>query len=115
MEKETTLQERLLQARRRAGRTQKEVAEAIGVAPSTYSDLEKGESSRTTHIVDIAVFLDVDPIALNSGKGWLSDGEINDMSAYETRKERILKLMDAMPQEEQDKLISEAVARRLGN
>ena len=41
-------------ARKKAGLTQKELADAVGIRQSTLSELERGESRSTTHLASIA-------------------------------------------------------------
>jgi len=45
---------RVNQARKRAGLTQKELAEKVGIRQSTLSELEQGKSRSTTHLASIA-------------------------------------------------------------
>jgi len=63
----STLQSRLLQARKNAKLSQKAVAEAVGISQPTYSDLEKGVSRSSTKLVEIAIFLGVSPEWLVNG------------------------------------------------
>lgn len=104
----TTLQQRLKQARKWAKKSQKEVADAIGMAQSSYSQLEKGESKRTSYVVDIASFLGVDPEALNSGENWPDSKE-----SYDDRKARIFAKIESLPEDEQEAIVAEIVARAL--
>lgn len=64
-----TLQERLAWARSRAGRSQEEVAEFIGIKQSSYSDLERGKTQRSKYTAEIAHFLGVNAYWLATGEG----------------------------------------------
>jgi len=59
---------RITQARERAGLSQKQLADRIGVAQQTVNSLERQESGRTSRILDLALAMDVDPF-------WLQNGE----------------------------------------
>jgi transcriptional regulator with XRE-family HTH domain len=66
---EITLQDRLREARKRAGLSQSAVASAVGIAQGTYSDLERIKGSGSKHIVAIARVLGVTPDWLLTGTG----------------------------------------------
>ncbi|USD22131.1 XRE family transcriptional regulator [Microbulbifer variabilis] len=65
----TDLKDRLKEARKGAGKTQKQVAEAVGITQPSYSELENGRSYGTRYITQIATFLGVNPVWLASGTG----------------------------------------------
>ena len=65
----STLQERLKAARKEAGKTQKQVANAIGMRQPTYSELETGKSLGSKRLPEIADYLNVIALWLSSGKG----------------------------------------------
>ncbi|RLL28850.1 helix-turn-helix transcriptional regulator [Acinetobacter cumulans] len=63
------LKDRLKVARKNAYKSQLEVAEAIGVTQSAYSQLETGRVDSTSHLPAIAKFLGVDSYWLQTGEG----------------------------------------------
>ncbi|WP_444893424.1 helix-turn-helix domain-containing protein [Microbulbifer sp. TRSA001] len=65
----TDLKDRLKEARKAAGKTQKQVAEAVGITQPSYSELENGRSYGTRYIAQIALHLGVNPVWLATGKG----------------------------------------------
>lgn len=71
----TTLGQRLKASRLKAGLTQKQVAEAVGMKQPSYQYLEKNDSDNkksSSHLVAIATALGVDPF-------WLSTGQSSDI------------------------------------
>lgn len=58
---------RLKQARKKAGKSQKDVVEAIGITQSALSQLENGLVSSSSHLPAIANFLNVDAYWLQTG------------------------------------------------
>ncbi|WP_346839806.1 helix-turn-helix transcriptional regulator [Microbulbifer sp. SAOS-129_SWC] len=69
------LKDRLLTARRAADKTQAEVADAVGMAQPSYSDLEAGKAQGSKFLVQIADYLGVSAVWLASGRGaMLADG-----------------------------------------
>ncbi|MHA3112913.1 XRE family transcriptional regulator [Acinetobacter sp. ANC 4193] len=67
----STLRERLKEARAKAGKTQAEVAEAVGVSQPAYQALESGRNQKSAFLPAIAQFLNVDSY-------WLSTGNSSD-------------------------------------
>lgn len=65
----SSLGQRLKLARKLRGKTQKQVAAAVGVNQSTYSDLERGESKGSPQLLQIANYLRVNPDWLDTGRG----------------------------------------------
>lgn len=65
----TDLKDRLKEARKAAGMTQKQVAEAVGITQPSYSELENGRSYGTRYIAQIALLLEVNPVWLATGEG----------------------------------------------
>lgn len=63
------LKDRLKQARKQAGLTQNQVAEAASMTQATYSQLERGIVKSTGKVVEIAKKLKVDPNWLATGQG----------------------------------------------
>ena len=61
--------ERVREARREAGITQKELAVKAGMKQPSISELENGESAGTANIATIAAALGVLPLWLQTGKG----------------------------------------------
>ena len=63
-----TLKERLKFARQKAKKTQKQVAEAVNMTQSNYSQLETGSALKSVFLPAIANYLGVDALWLESGK-----------------------------------------------
>lgn len=63
------LKNRLKVARKNARKSQLEVAEAIGITQSAYSQLETGRVDSSSHLPAIAKFLGVDSYWLQTGEG----------------------------------------------
>lgn len=72
--------DRLIKARKAAKRTQKQVAEAVGISQPTYSDMETGNSASSSYIVEIAAFLGVSAQWLRNGEGLMQPGPENAVS-----------------------------------
>ena len=68
-EKENTLGERLRVSRKKAGYTQKEAADSIGITQASISDLENGETQRTKYIIRFSQLYKVNPVWLSEGAG----------------------------------------------
>ncbi|WP_038342275.1 XRE family transcriptional regulator [Acinetobacter sp. A47] len=64
----TTLRERLKESRKRAGKTQAEVAEAVKMSQPAYQALESGKNQKSSYLPQIAQFLGVDIIWLQTGE-----------------------------------------------
>lgn len=64
------LKDRLKDSRKNAKKTQKEVAEAVGISQPAYQALESGKNQKSAFLPLIADFLGVDPFWLTTG----SDG-----------------------------------------
>lgn len=62
-----TVGQRVKEARKKAGLSQLQLAEAIGVKQPTISELERGESQSSSYLIQIAQECDVDPIWLQTG------------------------------------------------
>lgn len=62
-----TLSERLKEARKKAGKTQAEVAKAANISQPAYQALESGRNQKTASLYNIAQYLDVDINWLASG------------------------------------------------
>ena len=72
----TTLAERLREARKAAGMTQKTLGDAVGVSQAAIQKIETGRAAQTTKLLDIAKALRVRPEWLSSGTGTMrADGE----------------------------------------
>ncbi|MBF0419633.1 MAG: helix-turn-helix transcriptional regulator [Magnetococcales bacterium] len=74
-----TLAERIRQARKHAGLTQKELAEKTGISQTAVHKLECGRSASSRRAVSIALTCCVDPIWLDTGRGEMA---IPGASAY---------------------------------
>jgi len=61
------LKDRIKQARKHAGLTQRELAEVVGVSQPVISQLEKGDNLQSVHLLKIAV-------ACSVNAAWLADG-----------------------------------------
>ncbi|ELX8456010.1 XRE family transcriptional regulator [Klebsiella pneumoniae] len=72
----TTLAERLREARKAAGMTQKTLGDAVGVSQAAIQKIETGRAAQTTKLLDIAKALRVRPEWLSSGTGAMrADGD----------------------------------------
>lgn len=69
------LKDRLKEARKNAKKSQADVAEAIKITQSAYSQLETGRVDSSTHLPAIAKFLGVDAYWLQTGVGSSSVGK----------------------------------------
>lgn len=65
------LKDRLKESRKKAGKTQAEVAEAVKISQPAYQALESGRNQKSAFLPMIAQFLGVDPY-------WLTTGGEND-------------------------------------
>lgn len=63
------LKDRLKEARKKAGKSQKDVVEAIGITQSALSQLETGLVGSSSHLPSIANFLGVNAYWLQTGNG----------------------------------------------
>lgn len=63
-----TQAERLKESRLKAGLSQKQVADAVGMKQPSYSYLEKTPNGGSSHLPEIAKVLNVDPYWLRTGK-----------------------------------------------
>lgn len=64
-----TLKDRLRRARKYAGLSQEELANAVGITQGVISHIESGESSGSKHLIAIARALKVNPTWLSEGYG----------------------------------------------
>ncbi|WP_180007948.1 MULTISPECIES: S24 family peptidase [unclassified Acinetobacter] len=62
-----SLKDRLKDSRRKAGKTQAEVAEAVGMSQPAYQALESGKNQKSAYLPLIAQFFSVDPLWLSTG------------------------------------------------
>lgn len=67
------LKDRLKKARKMAGKSQKDVVEAIGITQSALSQLETGLVNSSSHLPSIANFLGVNAYWLQTGNGEMQD------------------------------------------
>lgn len=65
----TELKDRLREARKRAKKTQAQVAEAVGMKQPSYHQLESGKSGASVFLPKIAHYLEVDVRWLEEGQG----------------------------------------------
>ena len=63
------LKDRLKQSRKRAGKTQAEVAEAVKMSQPAYQALESGRNQKSSFLPLIANFLNIDVLWLTTGNG----------------------------------------------
>lgn len=75
---------RVREARKKAGFSQQELAEKIGVKQPTLSELERGISTSSTHLITIAKVCGVSPDWLQTGNISSSYSEISDVKASYT-------------------------------
>ena len=87
----TTLAERLVMARTRAGLLQGAVAEQVGLTQQGYSELERGIAKSTTHIGTLAYALGVNAYWLETGLGEMDSA--NDFSSEERKVIEVLRNM----------------------
>ena len=64
----TTRSERLKESRLKAGLSQKQVADAVGMRQPSYSYLEKNDNASSSLLPEIARILNVDPLWLRTGE-----------------------------------------------
>ena len=62
-----SLKERLKESRRKAKKTQAEIAEAVGITQPAYQALESGKNQKSSYLPMIANILGVDPLWLTTG------------------------------------------------
>lgn len=62
-----SLKDRLKEARKKAGKTQSEVAEAVNISQPAYQALESGRNQKSSYLPMIAEFLNVDTYWLTTG------------------------------------------------
>ena len=72
-----TVGDRLKMARKAAGLTQKELADAVYAKQGAISDLENGRNNSSTKLVQMAIVLGVNPRWLSTGTGEISGGDTN--------------------------------------
>jgi len=77
------LKDRLKQSRKRAGKTQAEVAEAVKMSQPAYQALESGRNLKSSFLPMIANFLNVDPLWLTTGSESTPEKSNADMAAME--------------------------------
>ena len=70
-----TLKDRLKESRKKAGKTQAEVAEAVKISQPAYQALESGRNQKSAFLPMIAQFLGVDPYWLTTGGNGDTFGE----------------------------------------
>ena len=76
----TTLGQRLKESRLKAGLSQGQVADAVGVKQPTYQALESGKTKKSAYLAEIAFVLNVDYHWLNTGEdASLIDANIRQM------------------------------------
>ncbi|WP_197023756.1 helix-turn-helix domain-containing protein [Microbulbifer sp. HZ11] len=63
------LKDRLKAARVAAKKTQREVVAEVGITQPALSDLERGKSYSSRHLIQLAQYLEVSPTWLATGKG----------------------------------------------
>lgn len=74
------LKDRLKKARKMAGKSQKDVVEAIGITQSALSQLETGLVNSSSHLPSIANFLGVNAYWLQTGNGEMQDQATHESS-----------------------------------
>lgn len=74
------LKDRLKEARKKAGKSQKDVVEAVGITQSALSQLETGLVGSSSHLPSIANFLGVSAYWLQTGNGSPEQNQIPDIN-----------------------------------
>ncbi|MBF0146111.1 MAG: helix-turn-helix domain-containing protein [Magnetococcales bacterium] len=80
----STLNERIKQARKHAGLTQKELADKVGISQTAIHKLEGGGSRSSRKTISIALTCGVDPIWLDTGRGEMA---LSGTSSYSTHED----------------------------
>lgn len=84
---------RVREARVRAKLTQGQLAAKVGIKQGSLSELETGESVKTTHVVSLAAALGVDALWLETGKGLPYPGD-GDPAESKGRPARLILAFD---------------------
>lgn len=81
------LKDRLKEARKKAGKSQKDVVDAIGITQSALSQLETGRVDSSSHLPAIANFLGVDAFWLQTGEhsASIKDQDFHKISAWDEK------------------------------
>lgn len=112
------LKDRLKHARRLKGLTQTELAERAGIAQASISEIERGLSRTSGHLVKIAQICEVDPLWLAEGVGSIpnptEDGsalvgeEIQKLSAADMVRQMLAKTGSGLSEEARSRLLQAA-------
>lgn len=84
MELVMSVGKRVREARKKAGLSQQDLADAIGIKQPTLSELERGISTSSTHLISIANACGVSPDWLQTGNTTKSYSELSDAKAQYT-------------------------------
>lgn len=116
----TLLKDRIKQARKHAGLTQRELAQAVGVSQPVISQLESGENLQSVHLLKIASCCGVDPVWLAEGSGEMtlaishsSEVALAPLSAPTGKPRSALDLVQDMLVTKAGKSLSEEARERL--
>lgn len=91
------LKDRLKLARKNAGLTQSELADRAGIKQSSVSEIERGLSRSSIHLIKLAQICNVDPVWLSEGAG-RARHHAEDMAAISDKKHAALanRALDSM-------------------
>lgn len=70
------LKDRLKKARKYSGLSQTELAERAGITQASVSEIERGLTRTSSHLIRLAQICGVDPIWLSDGSGFMTSEEI---------------------------------------
>ncbi len=76
------LKDRIKQARKHAGLTQRELADAVGVSQPVISQLEKGDNLQSVHLLKIAVACSVNAAWLADGEGEMASNKLGESAGH---------------------------------
>lgn len=112
------LKDRLKHARRLKGLTQTELAEKAGIAQASISEIERGLSRTSGHLVKIAQICGVDPLWLAEGIGSIPEPteigyalvgeEIQKLSAADLVRQMLAKTGSGLSEEARNRLLQAA-------
>lgn len=103
------LKDRLKLARKASKKTQVEIATAVGMTQSSYSELETGKSQASTLLPKMADILGVDALWLQTGEGEMQPSHLKNSSLKpSTEYEKLMSEMQRM--KDDNKLPPEVIA-----
>lgn len=107
------LKDRLKHARRYAQLTQSDLAERAGIKQASISEIERGLSRTSGHLVKLAQICGVNPVWLAQGVGQMFDGEEDDtppgvMSAADMVRQMLERKGASLPEQARKRLLEVA-------